>query len=46
MIRETEPPKPSTRLQDVGDKATEIAQHRHIEPGALSRRCGATWTGL
>jgi serine/threonine protein kinase len=34
MIRETEPLKPSTRLRTLGDKATEIAQHRHIEPGA------------
>ena len=37
MIRETEPPKPSTRLRTLGEKATEIAQHRHVEAAALSR---------
>ena len=37
MIRETEPPKPSTRLQTLGDKLTEVAKRRHTEPPALSR---------
>ena len=37
MIRETEPLKPSTRLLTLGDKATEIAQHRHVEVTALNR---------
>jgi tetratricopeptide (TPR) repeat protein len=37
MIRETEPPKPSTRLRTLGDKLTEIAKHRRVEPAALSR---------
>jgi WD40 repeat protein len=37
MIRETEPPKPSTRLQSLGDKLTDVAKHRHTEPAALSR---------
>ncbi len=37
MIRETEPPKPSTRLHTLGEKATESAQHRHTEARALSR---------
>ena len=37
MIRETEPPKPSTRLRALGGKLTEVAKHRHTEPAALSR---------
>jgi parvulin-like peptidyl-prolyl isomerase/tetratricopeptide (TPR) repeat protein len=37
MIRETEPPKPSTRLRTLGEKLNEVAKHRQTEPGALSR---------
>jgi WD40 repeat protein/serine/threonine protein kinase len=37
MIRETEPPKPSTRLQTLGAKLTEVAKCRHTDPAALSR---------
>src|SRR5437867_2319703 len=37
MIRETEPPKPSTRLKTLGDTLTDVAKHRHTEPAALSR---------
>ena len=37
IIRETEPPKPSTRLQTLGDKLAEVAKHRHTEPVALSQ---------
>ena len=37
LIRETEPLKPSTRLQALGDQLAEIARHRHTEPAALSR---------
>jgi len=37
MIRETEPPKPSTRLQTLGEKLTDVAKQRRIEPAALSR---------
>jgi len=37
MIRETEPVKPSTRLQTLGEKLAEVAKHRHTEPAALSR---------
>jgi serine/threonine protein kinase len=37
MIREIEPPKPSTRLQTLGEKLAEVAKHRHTEPAALSR---------
>lgn len=35
MIRESEPPKPSTRLQTLGDKLTEVATCRHTEPPRL-----------
>ena len=37
MIRETEPPKPSTRLHTMGETLTEVAKHRHTEPGLLRR---------
>jgi len=37
MIRETEPPKPSTRLQTLGEKLTDVAKQRRIEPAALGR---------
>jgi len=37
MIRETEPPKPSTRLQTLGEKLTDVAKRRHTEPQALRR---------
>ncbi len=37
LIRETEPPKPSTRLRTLGEKLTEVARHRHSEPSALTR---------
>jgi len=38
IIREMEPPKPSARLRTLGDRLTDVAQHRHIEPSALSRQ--------
>ncbi len=37
VIRETEPPKPSTRLHTLGDRLPDVARHRHTEPAALSR---------
>src|SRR5262249_3683087 len=37
MIRETEPPKPSTRLRTLGEKITGIAKHRRVESTALSK---------
>jgi serine/threonine protein kinase/tetratricopeptide (TPR) repeat protein len=37
MIRETEPPKPSTRLRDMGKKLTEVARTRSTDPAALTR---------
>ncbi len=37
LIRETEPPRPSTRLHTMGEHLTDVAKHRQIEPEALSR---------
>src|SRR6266699_1911696 len=37
MIRETDPPKPSTRILTMGERLVDIAKHRHAEPTALSR---------
>jgi serine/threonine protein kinase len=37
MIRETEPPKPSTRLLTLGEKLPNIAKRRQTEPQALRR---------
>ena len=37
MIQETEPPKPSTRLQRQGDRAEEVAKLRRTEPAVLWR---------
>jgi len=37
IIREDEPPKPSTRLSTLGDTLAEIAKHRHVQPGELRR---------
>ncbi|MBN2508084.1 MAG: protein kinase [Verrucomicrobia bacterium] len=37
MIRETEPPKPSTRLHALGEKLTEVAERRHTEPATLRK---------
>ena len=37
LIRETEPPKPSTRLRTLGEKLSPVARKRQIEPSALSR---------
>jgi len=37
IIREDEPPKPSTRLSTLGDALTDIAKHRNAEPGQLCR---------
>jgi serine/threonine protein kinase len=37
MIRENDPPKPSTRLLALGERLQEIAQRRDAEPAALSR---------
>ncbi|MHC4575734.1 MAG: serine/threonine protein kinase, partial [Planctomycetota bacterium] len=37
MIRETDPPKPSTRLSTLGDELTEVAKHRDAQPGELCK---------
>ena len=37
MIRETEPPKPSTRLHTMGENLSQVAAHRRIEPEKLAR---------
>jgi serine/threonine protein kinase/tetratricopeptide (TPR) repeat protein len=37
MIRDTEPAKPSTRLQTLGVRLNDIAKLRHTEPHALTR---------
>ncbi|HEV8067662.1 MAG TPA: protein kinase [Planctomycetaceae bacterium] len=37
IIREEEPPKPSTRLSTLGDTRTTIAAHRRIDPGRLNQ---------
>ena len=37
MIRETEPPKPSTRLHTLGKRLAEVAKHRQTEPATLNR---------
>ena len=37
IIREEEPPKPSTRLSTMKDSIAEVAKRRHSEPGSLSR---------
>jgi eukaryotic-like serine/threonine-protein kinase len=38
ILREVDPPKPSTRFEQLGPKTTEIAQRRALEPVALRRR--------
>src|ERR1019366_2226691 len=37
MIRETELPKPSTRLQGLGQRLDEVARQRQTEPSLLAR---------
>lgn len=38
MIREVDPPKPSTRISGLGDEATTVAQKRRTEPATLERQ--------
>jgi tetratricopeptide (TPR) repeat protein len=38
LIRETEPPTPSTRLLALGGRAAEIARQRQTEPALLARQ--------
>jgi serine/threonine protein kinase/Flp pilus assembly protein TadD len=37
MIKEDEPPKPSTRLSDSGAALTSISAQRHMEPAKLTK---------
>jgi eukaryotic-like serine/threonine-protein kinase len=37
MIKEEEPPKPSTRLSDSGEALASISAQRHMEPGKLTK---------
>ena len=37
MIREEEPPRPSTRLSDSGEALASIAAQRHTEPAKLAK---------
>ena len=37
MIREEEPPKPSTRLSDSGEALASISDQRHMEPAKLTK---------
>ncbi|UCG58804.1 MAG: tetratricopeptide repeat protein, partial [Phycisphaerales bacterium] len=37
IIREDEPPKPSTRLSSLGDVLTDVAKHRQAQPGELCK---------
>jgi eukaryotic-like serine/threonine-protein kinase len=37
MIKEVEPPKPSTRLSDSGETLASISAQRHMEPAKLTK---------
>jgi tRNA A-37 threonylcarbamoyl transferase component Bud32 len=37
VLREVDPPKPSTRLTTIGDAATELAKTRRVSVGALKK---------
>src|SRR5438874_526094 len=37
IIREEDPPKPSTRLSTMGEKITAVSAHRHTDPKHLSQ---------
>jgi hypothetical protein len=37
IIREEDPPKPSTRISSTAEAAPTIAAHRHTEPGKLAK---------
>lgn len=38
VIREVDPPKPSTKLTSLGDASTAVAHRRRSEPGTLARQ--------
>jgi non-specific serine/threonine protein kinase/serine/threonine-protein kinase len=37
IIREEEPARPSTKLSSLGEALTDVAKHRHAEPGQLCK---------
>ncbi|GAF94645.1 unnamed protein product, partial [marine sediment metagenome] len=37
IIREDEPPKPSTRLNTLGEALSDVAKHRQVQPGELCK---------
>src|SRR5437667_11357734 len=37
MIKEEEPPRPSTRLSDSGEALASISANRHMEPAKLTK---------
>ena len=46
IIREEEPPKPSTRLSTLGDDAVDgLGERGAPTRSSLSRSCAASWTG-
>jgi hypothetical protein len=45
IIREVDPPKPSTRLSQSQATLASIAARRRIEPKRLGRCCAASSTG-
>jgi len=40
IIRETDPPKPSTRLSTLGDMLSDVAKHRQANPAELCKAIG------
>ncbi len=38
IIREAEPPKPSTRVSTLGERLGDVARHRSVAPESLGRR--------
>lgn len=38
IIREVDPPAPSSRISTLGDAATDVASHRRTDPGVLVRQ--------
>ena len=45
IIREEEPPRPSTRLTASAQVLSTISANRRMEPRSSRRRSAATWTG-
>ena len=46
LIREQEPPRPSTRISTMGKAATTVSEHRKTDPArAEPHTAAAKWTG-